>query len=188
MLVKLNESIAERRRIYFDLRDATDGVTPVLTEAGGQPQANINGTGWFGSTLIGTLTHMGNGRYYADLTATGVATYGQVQTRYKSAATVESPGETATVVGFDPYNVEISLTGQAGTVEFTYIVYKTDGYTPLEGAAVWVSVNEDGTERSEVKVSDALGRVKFNLYPGTYYFWRQKSGYAFDNPDGEEVS
>jgi hypothetical protein len=97
-----NQATAAKRRVYFDLRDATDGITPETGEAGGQPQLSTNGGAWT-NTGIGTLTAIGNGRYYAELTQAAVATAGDIlETRFKSANTVESPGDSIQVVAFDP--------------------------------------------------------------------------------------
>lgn len=41
------------------------------SEAGGQPQISTDGVVWT-NTGIGTLTAIGNGRYYADLTQAAV--------------------------------------------------------------------------------------------------------------------
>lgn len=104
-LILANQSVAAKRRCYFDVRDATDGITPETAEAAGQPQISSNGAAWT-NTGIGTLTHIGNGRYYADLTQAAVATAGDIiETRYKSAATAETPGDSFQVVAFDPDSV-----------------------------------------------------------------------------------
>jgi hypothetical protein len=103
-LVLANESTAARRRAYFHVVDATDGMTPETGEAAGQPQISTNGGAWT-NTGIGTLTHIGSGRYYADLTQAALATNGDViVTRYKSAATAEIPGTSFHVVAFDPHD------------------------------------------------------------------------------------
>ncbi len=100
-LVQASTPTASQRRVYFQLV-ATDGITPALGEAGGQPQISTNGAAWT-STGIGTLTAIGNGRYYADLTAAAVATTGdEIETRYSSGATAECPGNSVLVVAFDP--------------------------------------------------------------------------------------
>lgn len=102
MLVHANEATATYRRVYFHLVDATDGITPETGEASGQPQISVDGAAWT-NTGIGTLTAIGNGRYYADLTQATVATAGTiVETRYKSANTAECPGDTVQVVAFNP--------------------------------------------------------------------------------------
>lgn len=114
-LVHANEATAAQRRVYFHLVDATDGITPETGEAGGQPQISTNGGAWT-DTGIGTLTAIGNGRYYADLTQTAVATAGdRIETRYKSAATAESPGDSIHVVAFDPHDADdLGLTNLTG--------------------------------------------------------------------------
>lgn len=110
--VKANEATASRRRVYFDLR-GSDGIAPALGETG-QPQVSSDGATWT-NTGISAVTETGNGRYYADLTQTLVATAGtHVETRYKSAGTVECPGDSVDVVGFDPYDaVRLGLSGLA---------------------------------------------------------------------------
>ncbi len=103
--VLANQSVAARRTVYFDLRDATDGIAAETGEAGGQPQISTN-NGAFTNTGIGTLTHSGNGRYGAVLTQAAVANAGDViETRFKSANTAESPGDSVQVVAFDPDDV-----------------------------------------------------------------------------------
>lgn len=103
-LMLANQATAAKRRVYFDLRDATDGITAETGEAGGQPQISTNGGAWT-NTGIGTLTAIGNGRYYAELTQAAVQTAGDViETRFKSANTAESPGDSVQVVAFDPDN------------------------------------------------------------------------------------
>jgi len=102
LLIKANESSAARRRVYFDCRDATDGITPETGEASGQPQVSTNGAAWTNDG-IGTLAAIGSGRYYAELTQGAVANAGDViECRYKSANTAETPGDSVQVVAFDP--------------------------------------------------------------------------------------
>lgn len=102
-LVKAGETVAARRRLFFQLV-GTDGITPALSEAGSQPQISTDGAAWT-SAGVGTLTHVGNGRYYADLTAAAVLTSGAwIESRYKSASTAECPGDSAAVVDYDPYS------------------------------------------------------------------------------------
>jgi len=101
-LLLANTATAAKLRVYFDCRDATDGISAETGEADGQPQISTDG-GAFTNTGIGVLVHLGNGRYYAELTQGAVATAGNViSTRYKSAETAETPGTTVQVVAFDP--------------------------------------------------------------------------------------
>lgn len=104
-LVQQGTTTDTRQRCYFDVRLASDSVTPATGEAGGQPQVSIDGAAW-SSTGIGVLVHAGNGRYYADLTDAMVqaGTSGRViLTRYKGATTLDTPGTTMLVVTYDPY-------------------------------------------------------------------------------------
>jgi hypothetical protein len=124
-LVFANQSTAANRRVYCQLVDVTDGMTPETGEAGGQPQVSTNGAAWT-DTGIGTLTHIGNGRYYADLTQVLVATAETwIAVRYKSANTAEAVCTSVHVVGFDPSlsplmptvagrTLDVSATGGAG--------------------------------------------------------------------------
>jgi hypothetical protein len=110
-IVTANEATAAQRRVYFHCVDATDGITPETGEAAGQPQISTNGAA-FTNTGIGTLTHLGNGRYYADITQAAVATAGDwIETRYKSANTAESIGTSVHVWAIDPLDgVRLGLT------------------------------------------------------------------------------
>lgn len=82
----------------------------------------------------------------------------------------------------------------AGAVEFTYTV--TDSVTglPIEGVEVWFSTDIAGLNvvwsgNTDVFgiAMDVLGGLPM-LDAGTYYVWRQRSGYVFADPDVEVVS
>lgn len=112
-LVKVNETSAAKRRVFFQIT-GTDGVTPALGEATGQPQICTNGIGGFVDAGIGTLTHIGSGRYYAELTTGAVDTIGdELETRYKSGSTAESVGDSVIVVAYDPYGTGAAAGGVA---------------------------------------------------------------------------
>lgn len=82
-----SEGTAARRRFPVYLVDATDGITAETGESGGQPQISKAGGGWGDTTA--TLTAIGNGYYYVELTATELDTLGPFAVRYKSANTAE---------------------------------------------------------------------------------------------------
>ena len=101
-----------RTRVWFKLRDATDGITPETGEAGGQPQISIDGASGFTNTGIGTLVHVGNGSYYAELTSStcGTGNIGKlVVVRYKSANTVEAPDAYVEIVKHDPDDNDVTV-------------------------------------------------------------------------------
>lgn len=78
--------------------------------------------------------------------------------------------------------------GESGSILFTYTVYQPNGTTPIPGAAVYVSADSGGTQRSFTQVTDDVGRVRFHLDPATVYFWRSHPQYTFQDPDPEVVS
>lgn len=107
-LFQQSEATAAQRRVYLHLVDATDGITAETGEAAGQSQISTNGAG-FGNTSA-TLTAVGNGLYYIELTAGELGTVGVIAIRYKSAATAEAQ-VLAQVVPWDPYDaVRLGMT------------------------------------------------------------------------------
>ena len=101
--IQVSEAAAARRRVYFHCVDATDGITAELGEVGGQPETSIDGAAWVGAASIGVLVAIGNGRYYAEVAVVTVNAAGRlIETRYKSAATAESVGDSLEVVNHDP--------------------------------------------------------------------------------------
>lgn len=107
--IQVGETTDSQRRVYFHLVDATDGITAELGEAGGQPQISIDGAAWT-DTGIGVLSAIGNGRYYAELTESVVSVIGRIiETRYKSAATAECPGDSVEVIA-EPVTTDSIIT------------------------------------------------------------------------------
>lgn len=86
-LYTLSEAAAARRRFPLYLVDSVDGLTPEVSEAGGQPQISKVGGAWANTSA--TLTAVGNGHYYVELTAAELDTLGYFAIRFKSAATAE---------------------------------------------------------------------------------------------------
>lgn len=82
----------------------------------------------------------------------------------------------------------------AGAIEWPYIVSDSVTSLPIQGVDVWVTTDAAGTNTIWRGTTDALGAARdgLNVQPmldaGTYYFWRQRSGYVFNNPDTEVVS
>jgi len=107
-------------------------------------------------------------------------------------ATIDSQSVAAVLASFSIENRTGSP--QAGAGEYTYTV-KDGSSNAIEGVDVWISTDAAGsiviwrgvTNASGVAVETA-GDSKPWLDAGTYYFWCQKSGYSFSNPDSETVS
>lgn len=98
--MQVDEADAIRRRVYFHIVGA-NSITPAVDENGGQPQLSIDGDAWddYG---ISTLTAIGRGRYYATIDSAVLTAGAHLETRYKSTATAECPGDTVDVVAYDP--------------------------------------------------------------------------------------
>ena len=70
----------------------------------------------------------------------------------------------------------------SGAISFPVTVNDEDS-NPIDGVEVWISTDSAGASVVAGTLStDALGVVTFMLDAGTYYLWRQKSGYNFTNP------
>lgn len=185
-VIKLNEASATLRRVYFQLVEE-DGITPATGEAGGQPQIAINGGAWT-DTGIGVLVAIGNGRYYAELTAGALTPVAAIiETRYKSAATSECPGDSVQVYLNNPATSQFGAAGSGGQA-WTYTLTNEIDATPIASASVWVTSDANGINVLASGETDASGQVTFYLDTGTIYVWRQKLGWAFNNPDIESVA
>lgn len=139
-LIVVNEPSATLRRVYFHLV-TTDGISPATGEDGGQPQISLDGVAWTG-TGIGTLTAVGNGRYYAVLTVGTVSSAGsEIETRYKSASTAECPGQSAQVVALNINSAVPSVTIAANGIAPDSFQLAT-GFRPvLQGVATGFQVS-----------------------------------------------
>jgi len=114
LVLKKSESTAARRRVPIHLVDATDGITPETGEASGQPQYSKNGGTW--TSTSATLSAVGNGFYYVELTAGELDTEGWIAIRYKSANTAEFQ-VVMQVVAYDPFDATtLGLTNLDATV------------------------------------------------------------------------
>lgn len=147
-LIKVNESDPVKRRIYFDLRREVDGITPATNEQGGQPQISINGGPWQ-STGIGTLVHIGYGRYYAELDPSVIATPGtHIETRYKGPDTADTPGDSVDVVAFDPTQGDACFGLGAILVDHNYggpdnLRYTDPSGVPIDNARIYIYLKSD---------------------------------------------
>jgi hypothetical protein len=75
-----------------------------------------------------------------------------------------------------------------GTVPFVYAVTNGISGQPIPEVVVTVSTDAQGQSVIARARTMADGTATFHLNPGTYYFWRSKSGWAFINPDVETVT
>lgn len=72
----------------------------------------------------------------------------------------------------------------AGSGAVSYpITVNNESSNPIDGVEVWITTDSAGTNVVAGTLStDASGIVTFMLDAGSYYVWRQKSGYNFTNP------
>jgi hypothetical protein len=142
-------------QLYFAVVQ-TDGISPALDEAGGQPQISTNGTAWTNSG-IGVLVAIGNGRYYAALSASAVLNPGdEIETRYASVNTAEIPGDSVTVVSYDPivddpFDSDVPGTYAPGTAG--YIL----GHLPMGSGSILVDHNYGGPDALAYVTAEGSG-------------------------------
>jgi hypothetical protein len=58
-----------------------------------------------------------------------------------------------------------------------------DGTNPLDNVLVWISTDLAGASVVTSGYTDTFGFAQFSLDMGDLYFWKQKSGYSFVNPE-----
>ncbi|HNY80768.1 MAG TPA: hypothetical protein PKO46_21010 [Sedimentisphaerales bacterium] len=78
-------------------------------------------------------------------------------------------------------------TGKGGP-GWTYTLTDSSTGLPISGAAVWATTDAAGLNIVAYDTTNESGQVTFYISDGTYYIWRQKVGYTFDDPDQEVVS
>lgn len=129
----------------------------------------------------GVDTEIGDGWYKYVGTAADANTLGPIAVKVTGAGAVQQ-------------NLEYVVSQRnAGAIEFTYTVLDTLA-NPIEGVQVWTSTDLAGSNIIWSGNTDTLGVARdVNLQKpwldaGTYYFWSQKAGYSFTNPDVENVS
>jgi hypothetical protein len=107
------ENNNERRRVFFHLVDATDGITPEAGEAGGTPTISFNGRTPVNTVNTLVAVDASKGDYYLELAITEIAYPGLLLLHYKSANTAHFAQE-AQVMAFDPYTQFGTLGGGGG--------------------------------------------------------------------------
>jgi len=125
------------------------------------------------------ITYDTDGCYLVPLDATDTNTLGPFTVSVSDAATH--------LPVIKEYIVGISTTGEGSTATVVTVV---DGSSnPLDGAEVWVTTDLAGTNTvAGTLVTSGSGTVTFYLDAGTYYAWKQLSGYNFTNPETLTVS
>lgn len=84
----------------------------------------------------------------------------------------------------------LAASGGSGSGSVSFVVTINDDMaTPLDGAEVWVSTDEAGSNVIAGALNtDAMGQATFLLDPGSYYLFVAHSGYNRTNPTSFTVS
>ena len=170
------------------IRSQANKITFVMIDSNGSEVSGL-GTGFtlevsknggVFAASAGTKAEIGDGWYSYTSTAGEADTTGPVAIKVTGSGAVQQ-------------NLEYVVKQRnASAIEFTYTV--TDGADPIEGVDVWITTDLAGSNVIWNGVTNALGVAldtnseKPFLDAGTYYFWSQKAGYSFSNPDTEAVS
>lgn len=115
-----------------------------------------------------------------------------------TAAEADTPGPVAITItgsGVVQQNLEYVVASRVVTsVLFTYTVTSTVGNAPIAGVHISIYKDGGGTQLVWTGLTDAFGvaRDEFGnvprVEPGTYYIWRYRVGYLFNDPDVETIS
>lgn len=98
-----------------------------------------------------------------------------------SLTTVGSLGKL--LVDYVDAPISTRVTFGEGSTIFEVLVTETDQVTPIEGVACWVTTDYAGSNLiAGTLYTTQSGYVTFYLDPGSYYIWRQRSGWNFANP------
>ena len=77
----------------------------------------------------------------------------------------------------------------SGSISYPVTVTQSDGVTPIEGVQVWITTDLAGTNVIAGSLyTSSMGIATFVLDAGSYYLWRQISGWNFSNPQAITVS
>jgi hypothetical protein len=165
-------------------------ITFVMVDLSGTEVLGLDGTMTVGLSKAGgifvasagTMGEIGSGWYWYLLTVGETDTPGPLSVAVTGAGAIQQ-------------NLEYTVLDRTvNAIEFTYTVTDTTTLLPIEGVSVWCTIDLAGTSVVWVGVTDAMGVARDTdgdlprLDPGTYYFWTEKAGYSFTNPDTEVVS
>lgn len=169
----------QQNKIVFVLVDSNGAEVAGL---GTTFTLEISKNGGAFQSSAGTKAEIGSG-WYSYLTTPGEAdTVGPVAIKVTEATIVQQ-------------NLEYVVEDRASeAIEFTYTVTDVDTGNPIDGVMVQFSVTANGNKVAKEGITDSFGVVRDvfgrlpRLDPGTYFVFRHKAGYVFDDPDTEVVS
>lgn len=164
-----------------------DPATAILTDADSDPSYRIYEDETAGAIATGTMSKLDDvntiGFYTERVACTTLAGFevGKSYTVYIEATVLGSTGGIC-------YSFRVTTVGLgAGAIEFIYTLTDIATGFPIDGATVWATTDLAGLNVVASGTTDLFGQVHFWLDVGTYYFWRQKAGWTFVEPDIEQV-
>jgi len=172
--------LGQQNRIDFVM---IDGAGSEVSGLGAAVTLEISKNGGALVAAGGVITEIGSG-WYSYLSTAG------------EADTAGPVAFTAIGVGTIQQNLEYVVRSRnAIGVDYTYTVTNSVTTLPIAGVAVSVTTDIAGNNIIFNGQTDAFGVLRHLetdekpfLDPGPYYFWSQKSGFSFTNPDLETVS
>lgn len=164
--------------ILFVLVDS-DGVE--VSGLGSSFTVQLSKAGSAFQASVGTKSEIGLGWYRYTSTAAEADTSGPVAIVITDASILQQ-------------NLEYIVEDRVITaVEFTYTVTSSAGGLPIEGVYVAITADSAGISVVWTGYTDAFGVARDTngrlprLDPGDYFFFRQRAGYVFSDPDEETV-
>lgn len=173
-----------------------DPDTGILTDADAVPAYRLYEDETAATLMTGNMAKLddaGTTGFYTEQIACTAANGFEDGKSYTIYITAAVGGDTGGICyGFRAISVPAKA---AGAVNYTYTVTDSGTGLPIEGVEIWVSTDAAGSNVVWNGDTDAFGVARDDggnlpwLDPGTYYFWKQLSGYTDDdNPDTEVVS
>lgn len=172
-------SVNQPNTVLFVLVDSSGNE---VTGLGSSYALEISKLGSSFSASAGTKSEVGNGWYKYVATSGESDTYGPVAVKVTGAGIIQQ-------------NLEYVVGNRVETaIIFTYTVTSIVGSTPIEDVKVYIysdSLMQNIVWIGETDVNgvarDAYGDLP-RLTAGTYYIWRVRTGFVFQNPDTEVIS
>lgn len=187
-MIELKQSTAFATQIFaFDANG-----DPVLGITDGQWTKRIAKGGGAFAPMTVTITETGNGFYSLTYSTSHTDTLGSLS-MYFIAPGTQQVNVQYRVVSKLVEDLSVA-TFPAGAISFTYTMTNAQTSNPLPGVNIWISTDNLANNIIWKGVTDTFGVArdvnnnKPQLDAGTYYFWRQKAGFLFNDPDSEVVS
>jgi len=172
-----------------------DPATAAVTDAAAPPEYFVYEDETGASILNGTMTILDNANttgFYSELIACTTANGFEAGRSYNIYIEATVNG----VAGAISYGFRVTDASEPapGAIEFTYTVTNSATGLPIEGVEVWITTDAAGTNIVWHGDTDVFGVARDGsgglpwLDAGDYYFWSQRAGFTFVNPDLENVA